>query len=546
MPLYPSVYLDYFNVKNYGAAGNGSTDDTAAIAAAISAASSAGGGTVFFPAGTYLSGTQTLANNVFFLGAGPGASIIKLKNGANADLFSANTGNINLSSSFGTGSATGVSNFGFFDLTLDGNKANQTSGTSYPLRFYGYDCHLDHVEVRNGYTGGILCDWNNTEDPTGGSIFSSWSNVIVHINNGIGIETGGPTDQQWSRVSSYRNGSHNLHICPNASGLQTDLCHFYGSPQTGSLYVAALVEASGCIFTNTQFEGSDACQVVLLNSDNSLVGCRIYAAPAGTVVGLQLGQNSGATPYPGSIAQSAGVTTSSFSGNNRIDAQFRDCQTGAINEVNTGSNLYTGRIVQSSGTSIASGGGYLGASSNANLLISGVTADGSTGKGGTFQVANSAFAGFQLVNGSGQTVLQHNTFNGGLAVLNGALLQGYSDGGSTRKVQIDSSTGNFTISGYVAVGQSGSAASLASSGTIAVGNLGVSRVTTTGAVTGVILATGSTAGQICTVINESANTITFAAAATSKVADGVSDIIAANSARRFVWDSGTSLWYRCG
>src|SRR3982751_1693817 len=44
-----------FNVKDYGATGNGSTNDTAAINKAINAASTAGGGVVEVPAGTYKS-----------------------------------------------------------------------------------------------------------------------------------------------------------------------------------------------------------------------------------------------------------------------------------------------------------------------------------------------------------------------------------------------------------------------------------------------------------------------------------------------------------
>src|SRR6266496_3639445 len=45
-----------FNVKDFGAAGNGSTNDTAAINRAITAASAAsGGGIVEFPSGTYKS-----------------------------------------------------------------------------------------------------------------------------------------------------------------------------------------------------------------------------------------------------------------------------------------------------------------------------------------------------------------------------------------------------------------------------------------------------------------------------------------------------------
>lgn len=47
----------FYNVKDYGARGDGQTIDTQAIDAAINAASEKGGGTVYFPAGTYLSFT---------------------------------------------------------------------------------------------------------------------------------------------------------------------------------------------------------------------------------------------------------------------------------------------------------------------------------------------------------------------------------------------------------------------------------------------------------------------------------------------------------
>lgn len=49
--------LGYFNVKKYGAVGNGSTDDRVAIQAAVNAAFAAGGGTVYFPKGIYSTGT---------------------------------------------------------------------------------------------------------------------------------------------------------------------------------------------------------------------------------------------------------------------------------------------------------------------------------------------------------------------------------------------------------------------------------------------------------------------------------------------------------
>ncbi len=72
-----------FNVKDYGAAGDGKTLDTAAINKTIDACSKAGGGTVYFPAGTYLSGSIRLKSNIT-LHIGPGATILGAANDINA------------------------------------------------------------------------------------------------------------------------------------------------------------------------------------------------------------------------------------------------------------------------------------------------------------------------------------------------------------------------------------------------------------------------------------------------------------------------------
>lgn len=60
-----------YDVKSYGATGSGKTPDTDAINKAIAAANAAGGGTVFFSAGTYISGSIHLKSNVtLFLDSG--------------------------------------------------------------------------------------------------------------------------------------------------------------------------------------------------------------------------------------------------------------------------------------------------------------------------------------------------------------------------------------------------------------------------------------------------------------------------------------------
>jgi polygalacturonase len=56
--------LPFFNVRTFGAKGDGTTLDTAAINAAIAEASRTGGGTVFFPAGVYASYSIHLKSSV--------------------------------------------------------------------------------------------------------------------------------------------------------------------------------------------------------------------------------------------------------------------------------------------------------------------------------------------------------------------------------------------------------------------------------------------------------------------------------------------------
>lgn len=103
----------------YSATGDGSTDDYAAIQAAINALSSSGG-TVYFPIGTYIVGTALILRDyVWLVGAGP-KSIIKVKNSSNIDIFV----NTNYPSS-GGGDYGGI-----FNMTLDGNTANNTNNGS--------------------------------------------------------------------------------------------------------------------------------------------------------------------------------------------------------------------------------------------------------------------------------------------------------------------------------------------------------------------------------------------------------------------------------
>jgi hypothetical protein len=110
---------DVYNVVDYGAVGDGTTDDTEAIQAAIDAATGATGGTVWLPNGTYLvsrsadtnGGCLVLKANVRLTGESRAGVVIQM---ADAQ------------ASFTRGITVAVADAAVASLTLDGNKAGQS------------------------------------------------------------------------------------------------------------------------------------------------------------------------------------------------------------------------------------------------------------------------------------------------------------------------------------------------------------------------------------------------------------------------------------
>lgn len=94
--------------------------------------------------------------------------------------------------------------------------------------------------------------------------------------------------------------------------------------------------------------------------------------------------------------------------------------------------------------------------------------------------------------------------------------------------------------------KSGSAASIAASGTITHNNHGVAVVATSTAAdkAGVIVQVGAYPGQRLCIINNSANTLTMAAVGTSNVANGTGCVISALAAVDLVWNALDSKWYQ--
>ena len=135
--------LPWFNVKDYGAVGDGTTDDTTAIQAALTAVPTAGG-VLYFPpsANPYICGSLAGRSNLVVQGPGMGAATVKQKAGTAVGPFD-------------WGSYPTVTDVEIRDLTLDGNKANVTGGrgiqwvTSTRVRAV-------RVRVVNSYYQGIF------------------------------------------------------------------------------------------------------------------------------------------------------------------------------------------------------------------------------------------------------------------------------------------------------------------------------------------------------------------------------------------------------
>ena len=473
-----------FNVEFYGAKVDGVADDTAAVQAALNAANAAGSGMVYFPAGTCVCTTLTFYSYTHICGAGITASILQLKAGANGDLLQGTqaVANINLAAAFGTGSPNaGANNWTISDITLDGNKANQTTGPSYCLRVYGFGYILRNVRIHDGFSGGVLGDWNGGANAALDSMEAQWNNVKVHDCGGFNVELGGPHDSQFSNVVIYHAVNANLHLAPNALSMQLSNVHVFGDQAA----LGMLIESGDNLLANCEAEGSQTQNIALLSGNNTWIGGRIFGnSPNYSLAnGIKLGQQAGETPYTGQILQSAGLTTAVTATGNLIDTLFTHCE-GAH-----------------------------------GCLWFDNDAGNNTVRANLFNTAGSAYTGTRNV-----TTLLNLVVNG-----------------------ISGGTNNTALatSGYLALRVDGPAA-LANGTNIVTASRSVLRVTETANVTGITMSTGAYGGQLFTVVNESAFTITFAASGTSNVADGVSDVIPATAARTYVYDSGTLLWYRLG
>lgn len=201
-----------YNVKKYGAVGNGSTDDHTAIQNAIDAAGTAGGGVVYLPAAAYYIGSQLLMNKsgVTLLGDGIGATFIR----TNILLSGDSTFDAILikptSFTYSTPADLGGYLLGCSvrDLTIDHYRA--TTNASCGLKMIGNTFLLiEDVEVLN-FGGGIYC---------GASLLTMYERMRSSVTNKGNVN---PT-MYGIQISSAEGPADTMrfHNCGVFSGFQT-------------------------------------------------------------------------------------------------------------------------------------------------------------------------------------------------------------------------------------------------------------------------------------------------------------------------------------
>jgi hypothetical protein len=154
-----NVPVSVYNVKSYGAKGDGSTDDAAAINSAISAAKTGGGGIVLFPTGTFAIGSSIVVNNDSIILRGSGwDTVIQPASGANFDVIATP-----IPTSAGTSGY--VRNYiGIEQLAIDCSKmSGTTAGQGNGIHWYGVRySYIRDVFIQGCPNWAILLDGDNT------------------------------------------------------------------------------------------------------------------------------------------------------------------------------------------------------------------------------------------------------------------------------------------------------------------------------------------------------------------------------------------------
>ena len=292
----------YVNVKDHGVVGDGSTDDTAAINA-INITATATGKTLFFPAGTYIASNIPAISKMNWLGEGPINTILKLKNGTNADFI--------------TSSSNVIDDVSIAGIQFHGNSQNNTTGDTLILK--GVRATLSNIIVSYSAGTAIITDWDNTEAERALSFLSAFDHVLIYKPQKHGWVHKGPSDCHFNNIEIVdaglltNNTYYGLYLVSSGgsfgSGRFTNVHNWNTSGATNVAITGVFVESNGNNFVNCHFEGS-TLPLNITGVGNTFLSCSYYAprgayavniasTAVGTVLNGSLGISTFGTNYAG-------------------------------------------------------------------------------------------------------------------------------------------------------------------------------------------------------------------------------------------------------
>ncbi|MFY1695001.1 glycosyl hydrolase family 28-related protein [Solwaraspora sp. WMMA2101] len=298
-----------YDVREFGAVGDGSTDDTHSLQRALDAAR-ATGGIVFLPPGVYLTRQLTLYSRVHLRGSGGDATILRLAPDSNTAVVESD----GFAAQSRAGSDAGITMFSVRDLTVDGNQG-EGNPVSCGLRLYGYGYELTDLTVFNCGADGVVSGWGTAGHLPAPShqMESRVTGLRTHDNGGHGVNFAGPHDSMFLNCLSFQNAGTGFHLDGNSYGTLMVNCHAWGVRQNVSFELAA--SGIGCVNCYADLDGGVGVRISR-NDCRWLAGYvqgANHPGPA-TEIGIQF--------VPGAVAAEPACVT--------VDTLIRNCATAAV------------------------------------------------------------------------------------------------------------------------------------------------------------------------------------------------------------------------
>lgn len=241
--------------------------DSAACQAAEARLSSAGGGILQFQAKTYLCNFQ-VGSNVWLRGSATGGTTLMSAPGSNLDVVQGRHFTALVNTAWRWPETRGDNFVRITDITIDGNKAKNTSG--YGIRIWGHSMYWENVTVQNCAQDGIFTQYSDAagasffpSDPKLGDPASYFNSIKTLSNGGNGWTYNGPHDGAIkSMINTFdagwglQSGANILQGRVGTSGAA--MSWVSGSTFTG-LKAGDQIEINGPFYTIASCSSSTAC-----------------------------------------------------------------------------------------------------------------------------------------------------------------------------------------------------------------------------------------------------------------------------------------------